>query len=354
MSPKPRNKKNRGLPARWRERNGTYYYRVPEGQEHNWDGKKEFTLGKKLSEAYKQYANRIESPEAINNMQDLLDRYALEVLPSKALATQKNEQTYIGRLREVFYDVPVTKVEPQHVYKLMDAAAIKHGGTTANHTVALLSHVFTKGIEWGACHSHPIKGKVIKRTVKVTRRVPELHEITAAVGILTEKQAMLRQYIALKLMTGLRMTDMLSIKRADIKDDGLYVIPSKTAESTGKALIFQYDSENHLWGTLQAIKNDSKYIKSIYLFATRKGQPYIKPDKSCNAFQSMWKRWQDKALKLGVIEHRFSEKSLRNRVGSDAETAEQAAELLAHASTATTRKHYRNAPVKVLPMVKKQ
>jgi integrase len=85
----------------------------------------------------------------------------------------------------------------------------------------------------------------------------------------------------------------------------------------------------------------------MYLFCTRKGQPYIKVDKSVNAFQSMWQRWQNKALKQTKLIREFSEKSLRNRTASDMETAEKAAELLGHASTDTTRKHYRNAPVKV-------
>jgi hypothetical protein len=67
----------------------------------------------------------------------------------------------------------------------------------------------------------------------------------------------------------------------------------------------------------------------------------------------MYQRWQNRCLAEGLLEKRFSEKSLRNRVGSDAESAERAAELLAHASTATTRKQYRNSPVKVLPMVRK-
>ena len=39
-----RNKEHKGLPKRWRFNDGSYRYRVPVGQEHLWDGKKEFTL----------------------------------------------------------------------------------------------------------------------------------------------------------------------------------------------------------------------------------------------------------------------------------------------------------------------
>jgi integrase len=48
MAPKPRNKENKGLPKRWRYKNGAYRYQVPRGQEAAWGGKREFTLGKTL------------------------------------------------------------------------------------------------------------------------------------------------------------------------------------------------------------------------------------------------------------------------------------------------------------------
>ena len=51
MSPRKRNGENRPLPRRWRLRRGVYWYRVPAGLEHLWDGKKEFMLGKSMTEA---------------------------------------------------------------------------------------------------------------------------------------------------------------------------------------------------------------------------------------------------------------------------------------------------------------
>jgi hypothetical protein len=48
--PRARNIENRGYPKSWRFRYDAYYYRVPKGQEYLWDGKKEFRLGRSLSE----------------------------------------------------------------------------------------------------------------------------------------------------------------------------------------------------------------------------------------------------------------------------------------------------------------
>ena len=49
--PRARNIENRGYPKSWRFRYDAYYYRVPKGQEHLWDGKSEFRLGCSLGEA---------------------------------------------------------------------------------------------------------------------------------------------------------------------------------------------------------------------------------------------------------------------------------------------------------------
>jgi hypothetical protein len=43
--PRKRSSENRGYPKSWRFRYDAYYYRVPKGQEHLWDGKREFHLG---------------------------------------------------------------------------------------------------------------------------------------------------------------------------------------------------------------------------------------------------------------------------------------------------------------------
>jgi hypothetical protein len=79
-----RNAENKGLPARWRHYHGAYYYRVPAGLEAHRDGKRQFHLGSTLAEAYKTWAARFCAPTAVRTIAHLLDRYALEVVPTKA------------------------------------------------------------------------------------------------------------------------------------------------------------------------------------------------------------------------------------------------------------------------------
>ena len=75
------------------------------------------------------------------------------------------------------------------------------------------------------------------------------------------------------------------------------------------------------------------------------GEALIKPDGTTTGFDSQWQRWQQKLPK----ENRFAERSLRNLVGSEDDLL-ASSERLGHASTATTKKFYRNKPTEVFPL----
>ena len=101
MSPKPRLSANKGLPAGWRHKHGAYYYRPPVQQRDLWAGKNEYRLGKTLSEAYRVWADRLELYSNAKTMGELLDRYALEVIPLKAPKTQVSNFASIRKLKAV-------------------------------------------------------------------------------------------------------------------------------------------------------------------------------------------------------------------------------------------------------------
>ncbi|WP_229421444.1 hypothetical protein [Telluria antibiotica] len=81
--PRARKPENKGLPLRWRHTHGAYYYQVPPGQEAAWDGKKLFRLGATLSDAYTVWAERLKYVQDAKTVAQLLDRYALEVIPRR-------------------------------------------------------------------------------------------------------------------------------------------------------------------------------------------------------------------------------------------------------------------------------
>ncbi len=157
----------------------------------------------------------------------------------------------------------------------------------------------------------------------------------------------MRAYIGVKLLTGLRRVDILSLRTPDLKEDGIHVKPRKTARTTGKKLIISWSDE------LRHAVNEALAVRprdiAPWLFCTRTGEPYIRPDGSANAFDSLWQRFMDKALKETGLEVRFQERDLRAKTASDM-PLELATALLGHADARLTQRVYRRRPDVVKPL----
>jgi len=135
----------------------TIYYQVPPGLEAHWDGKQLFRLGKTLTEAYRTWSDRIGSMDKARNVGQLLDRYSMEVIPTKKKLTQVENNRAIRRLRAVFGELPLASIRPQLVYQYVDKSKSK---IQARKEVRTFGHVFTKAVEWGYIDRHPLKGQI--------------------------------------------------------------------------------------------------------------------------------------------------------------------------------------------------
>jgi len=330
---------NQGLLKRWRYRFGAYYYRVPPGNESQWDGKKDFRLGKTLPEALRAWADRLELMEGANSIADLMELYSIKVMPDKSSTTQYRESRIIKSITATLGHIPINKLKPKDVNLVKTKEAEIHGINTANRFISILSHAYTMALEWGLCDQHPIKNNIRKFSVKPRDRYLEDWELEEA---LTVAPQLILAYVPIKQQTGLRKGDMLSIKLSDLKKDGIHVIQNKT----GKRIIIEWTPE--LEGAIEYAKSTRKKIGSIWLFHTNRGQPYINEKKLTTGFNSIWKRWQDKALEKTELTVHFTESDLRAKTASDT-TEQHATELLDHSTSAVTRKHYRRKAKVVKP-----
>jgi integrase len=238
LEPAPRNKEHKGLPSRWRHKHGSYYFRVPPGLEDQWDGKMEFRLGSSLPEAYRTWAGRIEEPDNIRLMKQLFARYELEVLPAKAPKTQESNLLSLRRLRAVFGEMLVKYVRPRHANSYLDKVTKKHGAHSANRDYEVLSHTLTKGVKWGAIDAHPTRRLVEKNRVTPRERYVSDDELLTALEV---AGPILKAYITLKYITGLRRGDLLRLRMANITEDGRYI---EKLGKTGVGLVIE-------WTTLQ-------------------------------------------------------------------------------------------------------
>ena len=353
--PKPRNKNNRGLPKRWRFKNGAYRYLVPPGMETQWDGKKEFTLGKTLPDAYRVWADRLTELEDITTFSNLMDRYLLEVVPTKSFKSQESNQLAIRRLRPVFGMMRPSEIQPVHAYKYADLVTKAHGKTSAKHDIQCLSHLLTKAVEWGVINRNSLSGQVRIQGAGPRDRMIEDWEIDEALAIKSSYRGVLiaNVYIRFKLMTGLRRGDILRLKLSNLKEDGIHVLLNKTKQSTGKRLIIEWDQNGDMRALLDDILRIApRRIGDAPLFVTRQGKSYIDNQGRCNAFDSLWQRFMDKVMAETKITERFQERDLRAKVASDSDSLIEASERLGHADTAITQRVYRRKPVRIQPLIK--
>lgn len=373
MSPKTRNKENRYLPKRWRLRAGKYRYQVPVDQRPYFDNRKEFTLGETLSESHLEFNSRMAKLEADLNqgvplrfetMCDLIDYYERVVTPTKAAATQDPERRALGQLRAIYGLIAPRKLTHGHINQVKHAVSAKRGVRTANGQIAILSHVCTMGIEWGALERHPMINKQVtrvkvdkKKEPKTNRFEPTDEQLTAALKLCTTP--IIPAYLAIKNRTGLRQTSILKIKLPDITmlpepivvgEDEILAIGSIDVHLKGgsRGTVY-FDADLYEWIEVARRCNRSNH-HTPWLFQTRNGTPYIDAKDSCSSFGSLWQRWQSKIEKAGM--QRFAERYIRNKVANDSASLADAQERLTHASPKITASVYRTTR-NIIPLKKK-
>lgn len=350
MSPRARDPENRGLPARWRHVHGAYYYQVPPGLEMRWDGKKLFRLGASLKEAYAAWTERIESPDSAKSIGQLFDRYLLEVVPTKKRRTQVNNRREIAKLRPTFDKVPIVGFKPTFVYKYHTARTAK---TAAKRELEVLSHAFTKAVEWGLIERHPFKEEVRLPGSKARTRYVEDWEIVEALALKPMRKAgsvlAIQSYIRIKLLTGMRRSDLLRLRVSrDLTEVGIKVTPTKTEDTTGKSLVFSWTPA--LTAAVEAAKSARPVDIAPWLFCTKDGECYINEDGLAPGWDSMWARFMGRVLKDTKVTQRFTERSLRSKAASDADSTARAQQLLGHADAEITERVYRLKPEVVRPL----
>ena len=363
-----RNQNNKVYPKGWRVRKQRRLYRIcfrtSDANKHYWNNQTEYllgsgvTLGAAEKQAYTMWTERIVTTDKPFTLQDLFDRYELQVIPKKAVATQKSNRQSFKRLRNVFdLKQPVIDFKTHQAYQHRDYVSNNLSAKRANLDVEVLSHLFTKAIEWGCNIQHPVKGIVGKISIPDRDRYVEDEELEA---FLTVCNAMQKVYIPLKLATGKDKSMLLRIKLGDITSEGIkFPKRQKTAgKKGGKSSIVLFEHEGESTGLKEIIDNIMSWrkrwckVQSFYLFASSMGQPLITDQGITSNFDSQWQRTMKKALATTSLAERFTEHDLKAKTASDAENAEQASKLLQHHNTSTTKRIYRRKPEPVVPLIR--
>jgi integrase len=351
MAPRPRRKENKPLPKRWTFQHGAYYYRVPPGLEHLWEGKKFYQLGKNLAEAYKHWAEKIAKPDSVKTIGDLLDRYMLEVVPTKAITTQEANGYGIKQLRPVFGDMPLLPLAPKLIYQYIDKRTKK---VAAHREIEVLSHAYTKAVEWGYIDRHPFKGEVRLKGEKTGARYVEDWEIEECMKLKPMRKRgsvrAVQAYIVIKLMTGMSKGDLLRLQPGrDFDADGIHIMRHKTANSSGKRTLYEWTDE--LRQAVDIAIAARPVDISPWLFCNGDGEGYFnEANGKAEGWKSIWQRFIARVVKETKVTEHFTEHDMRAKVASDADTVDRARALLSHVDDRITRRVYRRKPERVTPL----
>lgn len=323
-----RRKTDKHLPARVYLEHGAYYF-VPKQGKKVW-------LSRDLGEALAKYGSLIVNAWNSRTVGDVIDRYRIEILPLKRSQKTRDDQgRQLDRLKIAFGHFLPANVTAQHCYKYQDARRDKDGNlvpVAARHEVVLLGHVFTKAIRWGAAVSNPAKGlEHGKRSAK--RAQVTLAQVESAKKFANDR---MRPAIDLAVNIGQRKGDLLKLKREHLTDEGIYIEQGKS----GARVLIEWSAD--LQAVIAELKAMSPQIPGEYLIRTRRGKPY-----SASGFYQIWRRVMIKHVAAGGVPFTFHD--LRSVAADGKATLEEARDLLGHASSATTQRHYRRGITKAKP-----
>lgn len=270
----------------------------------------------------------------VRTMNDLFDRYEIEVIPLKAPRTQSDNTREIKLLRAVLGEIFPRQFVPRHGYAYYNERK-KRSLRRAVNEMALLSHVFTKAVEWGVVDANPCK-EIRKQRPKPRQRYVTEQEYEAAYKIMPP---MVQSAMDLAVLTSLRPGDLLGLGRSNLIDEGIQIDTRKT----GKRLIIQWSEE--LRRVVKQALSLPPHIRQP-LISNRRGKPY-----TVDGFNSIWYRRMKKAVadKNNPLTESFQFRDLRAKSASD-DTPESATARLGHSDPRLTEHIYRRKPTLVRPL----
>lgn len=335
------------MPKRWEWHGGKIYYQIPPslaGHAAFGGRKRRIPLGKTLTEAHRTWADlhaQFDTPLSSEKFPDVALSYTTQELPVLAQKTQSDYRSAIARLTGAFQEFTIHQIEPSHCYAYVDANL--HRVRQARYDIRVLSAILSWCVMKGWMKANPLirQVKFTKKRFnpKVRRHYIPDDDLKTFMGVIERKWQL---YVLLKLKTGQTQQTLLTTTRHHLLDEGIDFNRSKTDVD----ILFDWDDE--LRAIVDEIRHLRRKVDSIYLFANRWGGCYYNPEKGASGFQSMWQRWQKKALAAGMktkfCEHQLLHKTVSDNVLSHASAAR------GHADERITRDVYQVKKPRLKPL----
>ena len=330
------------LPKRVYEKHGAYYYDVPKADRHHWDGKSWYRLGSDYKQAIAHFKERLtRSSLPATTFTNLIDQWIDAHInnPSRIRpATKRSYLAALNHLMPVFESVDVKNISRKYIRQYFDMRR-QASHSSAHREIEVLRTFLNWCVDMEYVDFNPANKLRFSKPASRERYVTD-EEVNF---FLRTAGPLLTLYVPLKIYTGARKNDLLSLTRQDWTEEGLFVGDRKSFRvNTGKksrGRIFARTPElEEIMANILCKSGD------IFLFSTRENQPYINfNEDTTTAFDSIWQRAKQRAVKAGLLEP-FQERDLRAKAATDSETLEEARAILGHSTTLMTRTVYRRKP----------
>lgn len=271
----------------------------------------------------------METNEGVS-INEILDRFAVDYLPTLAPQTQKDYARHIVVLRREFGERNPDEMKPKDFGPFLN---VKRGQIHRARALAVLSSAITQAVSvWYMCDRNVLRDVKRPKNKPRDRLILDMEfESFKAAASPRIKLAMM-----LALLTGQRQGDILAFKWSDIKGDALHIYQSKTGKRI--AITVNKDLEEVLDACWQLPGGGGQ--GSAHILPTRFGRPY-----SSEGFRAMWQRAMRRWMRKGNENFHFHD--IRALAATKCETPEIAMRLLGHTTLAMTMRVYRRGIEKV-------
>lgn len=352
---RPRKPQNRDLPPRMlrrvrKRKNGPdyicYFYSAKSA-----DGKQvEISLGTDLDIAKIEWAklDRKAPPKAMKLLGPIFDRYDRDIIPTKKPSTQRENRLALKQLQAAFADAPPEAVTPHVCAQYRDARTAK---VRANRELALLSHIYNTGREWGVITcDNPVTG--VRKNKEKPREFYATDEIWSAVY--SQGSPELRDAMDLAYLSAQRPADVLSMRATDAIAEYLQVNQGKTTKKL-RIKLTNAQGPNELGLLIDRLlrQRRERGVRNPYLIVTQDGR---------NVTKAMLRLRFDEARRKAALtatealDHKlatdiktFQFRDIRPKAASEIEDLAVASKLLGHSDKRITEIVYRRVGEIVTP-----
>ena len=275
--PKKRiNTEDNWMPPRVYRGKSAYEYRSPCGKAFRLcklDSPKDTVL--------KKYLEIKESGEDTKNISTLIEQFINSTqFRERTITTQKSYRDCSLRINEVFGEMHPDKVKIHHVRQFMDYRG-EESKVRANRELSFFTVMMSWALERAKVKTNPCIG--IKRFKEKARtRYIENNEYQVLYDL---APANVQAAMEVAYLCAARQRDVLDLKRADLREEGIYIEQGKTGKKQIKAWT------PRLRAAIDLALEQPSQIETEVVIHTKQGQAY-----TSSGFKAMFKRVKDKAF----------------------------------------------------------